>query len=364
MQQKTYIPSDEKKIVIHGRTSLHAPNVLFWTGSSVELRTDASCLSFEIETEFSVFEQWIRIVVNNYTMIRMPLNRGMNTVSVFRGMTPDKIKHVTLIKEVQPMRDDPNSFLKICAIHCDGELYPVEKKHYRIEFIGDSITSGEGLAGTTETISWVPMIFTTQEHYALKTAHALHADYRILSQSGWGVYTGWDNDPNKALPKYYTKVCSVLSDEHNKSLGSCEDYQFSSWVPDAIVVNLGCNDSFAFNSPPWKDPVSGAIYQQGIKSTDQFCSAVYDFICLLRKCNPSSHIIWCYGMIGRVLQPYIEDTVSSYIRDTNDTKVSFQLLPDLKEEWIAANNHPGEQSHEAAANVLIDTIGRILESNL
>lgn len=45
------------------------------------------------------------------------------------------------------MNADPESVLQINAIETDGEFLPVPERNLKIEFIGDSITSGEGDIG-------------------------------------------------------------------------------------------------------------------------------------------------------------------------------------------------------------------------
>ena len=54
---------------------------------------------------------------------------------------------------------------------------------------------------------------------------------------------------------------------------------------------------------------------------------------------------------------------SMYVLEShmNDYNVSFTLLPDLKDEWIGANNHPNVLSHTAAANTLTESINAILK---
>ena len=99
----TYFPLEEKNIKIHGRTVERSPLALFWTGSGIELVTDASELHFELESGFDIYEQWIRIEVNGYSSVRMPLGKGVSDICVFRGMEKRSMKHVRLFKEVQPM---------------------------------------------------------------------------------------------------------------------------------------------------------------------------------------------------------------------------------------------------------------------
>ena len=85
------------------------------------------------------------------------------------------------------------------AVHTDGKLMPIEKKWLKMEFIGDSITSGEGTFGARQEEDWIPMFFSSLRDYAYLTAKELDAEYRVFSQSGWGVCNTWDNNPNGAL---------------------------------------------------------------------------------------------------------------------------------------------------------------------
>ncbi|KAF6590638.1 GDSL family lipase, partial [Paenibacillus sp. EKM208P] len=80
----------------------------------------------------------------------------------------------------------------------------------------------------------VPMLFTALRNYTAITAEALNADYRVLSQSGWGVLTSWDNNPHANIPAYYEQVCGVLTGERNEALGAFSDHDFTPWQPDVV----------------------------------------------------------------------------------------------------------------------------------
>lgn len=365
----TYIPGEDENIKIHGRTCKAVPLPLFWNGSMIEVNSDGSELYFEIETGFSTHEQWIRIAVNDFNMIRMPLQKGKNIVYAFRNMPNDgEIKNVKLIKEIQPMNVDSESFMTVTAVKTDGVLHKVKDRKYKLEFVGDSLTSGEGLSGPKGLQGFVPMIFTTQGNYAVQAADAVNAEYRILSQSGWGTYCSWDNNLEHTLPKHYTKICSVLKNDVNQKMGADRDYDFSEWKPDCVVINLGSNDFFAFRDDvSWTDK-NGVVHKQRMNpdgtlnsdDTAKFRNAVYDFLCLVRKCNPDSYILWAYGMVGTQLKEFIEDAVNAFAKDTDDKRVSFILLPDLKDEYIGANNHPNLLHHTIAAKVLTEKLEKIL----
>ena len=108
------------------------------------------------------------------------------------------------------MHDDPAHLLQITGLeYAGGEFLPLPEPQYRLEFVGDSITSGEGAIGAKPEEDWVGAFFSAENHYGRLTADALGAEYRCISQSGWGIVTGWDNDVRHVMPPYYTQVCGV-----------------------------------------------------------------------------------------------------------------------------------------------------------
>ena len=47
------------------------------------------------------------------------------------------------------------------------------------------------------------MYMSSSRHYATIIEKAMKADVRIISQGGWGVYSGWDNDVRHQIPAIY-----------------------------------------------------------------------------------------------------------------------------------------------------------------
>ena len=118
--------------------------------------------------------------------------------------------------KLQAMSEDNDCHVFVRGFPCDGEFLPVKEHKYKIEFVGDSITSGEGTYGAISDTDWLTMYMSSSENYATFTAKALDADYRIISQGGWGVYCGWDNDVRHNIPSYYEKsVAWVLVRQTN-----------------------------------------------------------------------------------------------------------------------------------------------------
>ena len=69
-----------------------------------------------------------------------------------------------LLKDVQAMSEDPAHLLQVTAIcHAGGEFLPLPAPRCRLEFIGDSITSGEGAIGAVCETDWISTFFLGRE---------------------------------------------------------------------------------------------------------------------------------------------------------------------------------------------------------
>lgn len=77
--------------------------------------------------------------------------------------------------------------------------------------MGDSITSGEGTVGAVYEEDWISAFFSAENTYPRMVADALSAEYRVISQSGWGIVTGWDGNVENKIPPFYTQVCGLLT---------------------------------------------------------------------------------------------------------------------------------------------------------
>ena len=364
-QQKQYSLNNIAHYNVYGRTTeCRAPLTLFWTGSGIEFNIKASELWIEFETDYEMYEQWISVSINGAFLSRQMLNKGKQTVCIFRNMNPEEPKEVRIYKEVQAMSADDHAMLLIHNIITDGDFLPIQAKSRRIEVIGDSITSGEGSIGAKKEQDWVSMIFSACRNYTTLLGHKLDADVRVISQCGWGVLSSWDNHPQHTLPSIYNKVCGLCYGERNEALGAQREHDFASWQPEVIVVNLGTNDASAFSQPAWHDEVTGESFQQVTREdgsldptcVERFEQAVLRFLYQLRAHNPNSRILWVYGMIGNLMQPYIEHAIASYQQETKDNKVDFLLLPEITEESTGSRSHPGFPSHQDTADRIADRI--------
>ncbi len=352
---------EDRNINIYGRLGrVRQPLPLLFNGSAVEIRVSGSDLWIEVETDNDFHEPWVAYELNGALMGRQMLLPGKHRICLFRNMDPAGIKTVKFYRELQAMSEDEKCKVLVHGFELNGEFHEVRKLTRRLEFIGDSITSGEGSYGAVTDTDWLAMYMSASVNYAVMTAKELDADYHILSQGGWGVFCGWDNNPRHNIPKVYEKVCGLVTGPLSKELGMDEPYDFTSWQPDAIVVNLGTNDITSFSQPPLVNPEDGKTYKMrrnedgSLNREDELKveNAAVNFLKMLRKNNPKAHLAWCYGMLGCDLNLTITEAIAKYKEETGDTNVSFFQLPNTTMETFGAHMHPGKKSHENATAAL------------
>lgn len=336
---------------------------LFATASGIECICTGSELWLELNADYALYEPWLSVELNGAWISRFPVNPGQSEVCLFRGMTPGTPKRVRVLKDVQAMYDDPRHLVQITGLRWEnGDFLPLPEPSCRLEFVGDSITSGEGAIGARREEDWIPAFFSAVNHYARLTADALGAEYRLVSQSGWGILSGWDNDPGHRVLPYYKEVCGLARGARNAALGAGQPNDFAAWPADAVIINLGTNDAGASHNPPWTDPVTGTTYAQNTtpQHRAKLEQAVVEGLAMLRACNPQALLVWVYGMLGDELAPALEQAVARYRQQTGDDRACFLPLPDTTSATVGARQHPGAEAHRQAATVLTEFLRNAL----
>jgi hypothetical protein len=369
---KDYKLKEVKELHVYGRTSgITQPLTLFWTASGIEVNVKATELWIEVEVDYDMYEPWISVTIDGAVVSRQMLVKGRYYLPIMRQMDADTMRNIRILREVQAMSADAKCMLRIHGIRLDGEFCPLEPKAGKIEFIGDSITSGEGLIGARKEQNWNSMVFGTTCNYTVVTTDALNLDYHVISQSGWGTLSSWDGDPKCNIPAYYDKVCGLLTGEQNEKIGAFETYAFDSWQPDVVVISLGTNDAGAFHQPPqYVDEATGELFDQKMNEDGSFDAvslnrlqdAMVAFLGKVRHYNPNAHILWDYGMMDTTLNECIIGAVERYRQSAADCNVSALELPIVTAKTIGSREHPGEESHRLFAEKLILEIEKYLRN--
>ena len=244
-----------------------------------------------------------------------------------------------------------NSVFGIKNISVDDgkKISPVEEKKLKIEFVGDSITCGYGVDDENRNHHFSTQTEDATKTYAFKTASNLNADYSMVSCSGWGIISGYSGDgliKDKQIMKMaYDKTGFTYTGFGKKSyMGQRLPWDFSTWQPDIVVINLGTNDS----SYTKKDPAKCKAYEAGY----------VEFLKIIREKNPEALIVCTLGLMGADLFPNIQNAVNTYSSETGDEKITCVKLPQTSA--YAADWHPAEKGHSRGADVLTNALQKLI----
>ena len=366
------------ELEILGRTDQKiSPLTLFWTASGIRMNVKASAVWLEITVDYDRFEPWIDVILDGArTQRRMLDQKGTYRLCVYQGMEADKAREIMILRDTPAMPGDERTLLQINRIDVEGECLPVKKREYKIEFIGDSLTSGEGGCGAQGELCWNSGCFDCVNNYTFMTGQMLNAQYRCISQSGWGVYCSYRGMTEESIPPVYKRVCGLLTGKRNEELGAQKDWDFSSWVPDVVVVNLGTNDAGSFYNMGRVDPENGFVDPMRIRK-EQYSKedgsvhwisipypedlelvrrAAAEFVETLREVYPHSLLIWCYGMCEDLLDPMLEGVIRADQEKYGDNRTIYVKIPVTLPEEMGSREHPGETAHRRLAEILSGVI--------
>ena len=345
------------------------PLTLFWTASGIECAVKNLpnfSLFADIECDYKCYRPWISVWINGKRVRRLAPEKGRTRLLLWDAASDTaesaeqgKIVYIRILKECQAMAGDSAHLFCIHGFFTNSEksvpdiFMPLEPKKYLFECIGDSITCGEGLEDSVPGKAWNSAWQGTRNHFALILSERFNADISIIAQSGWGLLCGWNNDPHCTIPPLYQFVCSLAKGAANREAGAPQAWDFSQHKTDAVIINLGSNDEYAFRAEPWEDPASGKTYKlHGDADYARLKAAAKNFIGEIRRHNSQALIIWCYGMFLTGCMDLFRSAVEEFRAETGDDKVAFIELSPMTEKTAGAQKHPGPLCHKEAADLL------------
>lgn len=247
---------------------------------------------------------------------------------------------IKLIKLSEAIR---SSFgVKEIIVH--GNIKPTDEKEMCIEFIGDSITAGYGVAENAEELDYSTAAEDATKSYVYKAAEFLNADYSMVAYSGYGIYSGnirsgeCGRNSRDLVPLFYENFSK--KDYRNEGYYDADaSWKFEEFIPDLVVINLGINDEY---------------YVKKFCKKEDFTVAYLGFIGNVRRNNPEAYIICAYGIMGGELFEDIENAVECYKEQTGDNRVSTCLLGQT-----TIDRHPTDVMNEKSAVELVTYIRKI-----
>lgn len=270
-----------------GRINFANPKApeFYWPGTSVTFTFKGSRhLSILLDDEKG--KNYFNVILdgNDKQPYILKCRKGKHRYKVFKNLNNEE-HSVTIFKRTET----DEGYTRFMGLQVDkGTDLALIKRAYapRIEFFGNSITVGMGNEDPTGRDNTNPAKKNNYLSYAAITARNLGLDYRCIAKSGIGVMVSWYD---MIMPEMYYRL-------HPEKAASRHD--FSSWVPDIVVVNLFQNDSWLLHMP--KDPNHKKRFPKGKPTPRQIVQAYINFIRSLRKVYPKASIVCTLGPMNAV----------------------------------------------------------------
>lgn len=241
--------------------------------------------------------------------------------------------------EIVKLSESQSNALSISSIVTDGDFLPLkEEKPLKIEFVGDSITTGYGVRAKNADEEYTTATQDVLLSYAGLTARALNAEMQIVAASGWGMYKS--KYASQALPDYYFNIDLTRN---------TEPWDFSLFRPNIIVVALGTND-FSY---------LGDLEEA--KRTREYAALKKKSVAFLRALlTQGVPVIWIYGFSGSDNQKDLPALVSEVWREIDSPALYTLQVKDAHGLNDVSAGHPGKRTHRFAAKLLTRLIRTLL----
>jgi len=308
-----FIPNNHPYIQYVGRMT---ENYEFaWSGFQIYAEFTGTSVGGEIVSG----NNWFNIFVDNQLTI---VNRSFSITGL------EESKHEILISKRTEASLGVVTFKGFYIDDGARLLSPAPRPNRRIEIIGDSISCGFGNEGT------FPCPFTPETEnnwltYGPLTARSLNADYYLEAWSGRGMVRNYGDSNVSSLYPFPVQYPFILPNDFNGT----SKWDFSQWIPHAIIINLGTND---YSTSPYP-------------SEELFTSGYIKFINFLQnQYQPPPIFFLCCG-------PMLSGFPCSYIQSITNIVGAFYVdlqnilnnSTDLRCEW-----HPSVKGQEKITEII------------
>ncbi|XXX73449.1 SGNH/GDSL hydrolase family protein [Sorangium sp. So ce134] len=320
-----------------------------WAGSSIVTRFSGTSISVRFNDESTAAQSnFFQVVIDGESKGVLKVNGDEELYTVAEGL-PDGEHDLLLHRRTEPLVG-VTQFIEFIPEQGE-ELLPVPPApERRIEVIGDSISAGYGIDGADETCPFTSDTENNYLAYSALTGRLLEADTTIVAWSGRGVVRNYDGEVAPTMPQIYGRT---IADEEQPA------WDFSSWVPQVVVINLGTND-FSINVP------GDAQFRA------PFTNAYADLVETVRENYPEAFIFCTIGPMLSDSYPegaealtrardYIGQVVEDRTAGGDDRVRLLEFPPHSKEtDGLGCDYHPSAKKNRDMAEQLAEAISEEL----
>ncbi len=298
-----------------------------WSNSGVEFCAKCDRLTVHFGEYNAEQPVYFKIYVDSVEIKACVI--GKSVTAVVENLR-DRIHKIKIIRISEGSTTAYIDKIEICGKSPEFSM-PADTKKLKLEFLGDSITSGYGVLAAKSRTAYYTYEQDSTKSYAYLTAQALGADIRTECISGQGiVHSSGENVGIK-----FVDIFDMIA--RRKPGYKCDGY-----IPDVFIINGGTNDKLSHVTP------------------DEFVNGALELLTAIRKMYPSTPIIWMYGAMVHVFDESIVKAVHQFNKhDKNTYCLIVKSIYDYKNQTGAAG-HPNVNGSIRCAGILKRKIAEIL----
>ncbi len=325
---KTVVPT-ENDVYVMGRN--YKFNELIWAGATYEYKCTGSVAGVVINGKKGNEKTRYEVSIDGGEFVLYTFEGGAATDVIFaKDLDPNKEHTVCIMKTGDVW--EPRLTVEGILVEENADIVKNYTRDYdlKIEFIGDSITSGGVTNGYAKS-------------YVYLTAKAFNANFNVVSRSGQGLY----KHVNFGTPGPLKSLYAGIGSETN-------DYDYS-YDADLVVLNIGTNDGANVRNTEKEED------KQAYRET--FKAMYVEMLEKIHEANPDAKILCTGGLMGDIFQlrADIIEAVETYKKQNPDVEVYHEYLNIAKDISKDTDWHPGVAGHAKGAEELIEIIKKIMK---
>ena len=292
-----------------------------WPAGSVTLKFRGTALNVVLND--STNNDAYEVVVDDHPAGVLTTRNGVHVYALLRGAS--NVPHaVTLVKRTEAFFG--NTQFQGFQLPAGSRMLALPPRPARrMEVIGDSFSCGYGNEAKDQHEHFSSATENAYLTYGAITARTLGAEYACIAWSGRRMW------PNNTMDEVYGRT--IATDPNSR-------WDFSRWVPQAVVIALGGND--IDGGIP-----DGSAWEKGYET----------FIARVRKNYPQA-VIYCaanpllYGGKDMAVRSYLHQIVQDE-NAAGDSNVRFlNFAMQQASDGYGADWHPNVKTHQIMASVL------------
>ena len=314
------VPLEEGDVLRGGRN--YGYKRLAAAGSTFEYQCTGRAAGAVIWGEWGQFE--VSIDGGEYTAFQ--IKKGTHEY-LFSDDLDDGVHTVRITRQSESW--DPVFTIGEAIVEESADIVKGYQGNYdlKIEFVGDSLTSAQGV--------------DYSQSYVVEACRILNAHFNVISRGGMGIYRNHDNTTYGTLPSYYT---------YTEYQNPKDDKPYT-YDADIVVFNMGGNDAVC-QMQYHRDASAKATY------VAEYEKLYYQMLDEVFVANPNAFVVCCYGQLGSNTTVFdvIKDIVEEYRADHPERRVEVFEFKHAIDYTTTNDGHPGPKSHKRDGEMLAEKI--------